>query len=152
MSSPKTSGSPSSTTSIAEGIPQPELGPVLEIPRPSSSNSLESMKNIVPDGVKAKYRAQGYKKGGGAAISATIFPVIIYFIYHEVEPFLMASYFIIAGLAIILSTIEPLLVIYFKKSDRLHEDIEKVIILKLKSFLAWCYYSHGIILAYIFSQ
>ena len=152
MSSPKSSDSLSSTTSIAEGVPQPELGPVLEIPRPPSSNSLESMKHIVPDVVKEKYRAQGYKKGGGVAISATIFPVIIYFIYHDVESFLMAAYLVIAGLAIILSTIEPLLVIYFKKSDRLHEDVEKVIILKLKSFLAWCYYSHGIILAYIFSQ
>ena len=71
MSSPKSSDSISSTTSIAEGVPQPEIGPVLEIPRPPSSNSLESMKHIVPDVVKEKYRAQGYKKGGGVAISAT---------------------------------------------------------------------------------
>ena len=101
MSSPKSTDSPSSTTSIADGIPQPELGPVIEIPRPPSSNSLESMKHVVPDVVKDKYRAQGYKKGGGVAISTTIFPVIVYFVYNDVETLLMVAYLIVAGLALL---------------------------------------------------
>ena len=146
------SDSISSTTSVAQGVPQPEGGPVVDLVRPGSSHSLESMRKLVPDSVKAKYRAQGYKKGGGLALSATIVPILFYFIKNDVESLLIACYCSVVALGVILSFIEPLLSIYFKKSDRLSEEYEEFIIVTLKTCSKWCYVSHGFILTYIFTS
>ena len=99
-----------------------------------------------------KLQAQGTKAGAGLASATTFVYMSIYFFENDVEPLLIAGFYIILFLILVASTIEPILADVFKRNDRLSVKCEEFIIIKLRDLLGALIIVQTALISYIFSH